>query len=85
MTFVNLNTFGQSCNNPLPTGVYYYDSMGGNNRACLKALCEYLRKEHQDKKNQEYSTDGFQVGIFAKCYLDIFCQYAIFFPLLRWW
>ena len=71
--------------NPLATGVYYYDSMGGNNRACLEALCEYLRKEHLDKKKEEYSTDGFQVGIFEKCYHDFFCQYAIFFPLLRWW
>ena len=35
--------------------------MGGNNRACLEALCEYLRKEHLDKKQEEYSTDGFQV------------------------
>ena len=42
-------------------GVYYYDSMGGNNRACLEALCEYLRKEHQDKKKEPYSTDSFQV------------------------
>ena len=41
--------------------MYYYDSMGGNNRACLEALCEYLRKEHLDKKQEEYSTDGFQV------------------------
>lgn len=42
-------------------GVYYFDSMGGNNRACLEALCEYLRKEHQDKKGKPYSTDDFQV------------------------
>ena len=42
-------------------GVYYYDSMGGNNRACLEALCEYLRKEHMDKKGKPYSTDDFQV------------------------
>ena len=73
----------KSLDNPITissTGVYYYDSMGGNNRACLEALCDYLRKEHEDKKKEEYSTDGFQVGIFAKCYYDIFCQYAIFYP-----
>ena len=43
-------------------GVYYYDSMGGNNRACLEALCEYLQKEHEDKKKAPYSTDDFQVS-----------------------
>merc|ERR1719239_163603 len=29
--------------------ITYYDSMGGNNEACVKALAAYLEKEHQDK------------------------------------
>ena len=52
-------------------GVYYYDSMGGENRACLEALCEYLRKEHLDKKKEEYSTDGFQVRFLCKSFITI--------------
>lgn len=31
-------------------GVYYYDSMGGNNERCLSALLKYLEDEHLDKK-----------------------------------
>ena len=31
-------------------GVYYYDSMGGNNNNCLRALLKYLEDEHLDKK-----------------------------------
>ena len=45
------------------SGVYYFDSMGGNNRACLEALCEYLRKEHMDKKNEEYSMNNFEMVV----------------------
>jgi sentrin-specific protease 1 len=48
--------------------VNYYDSMGGNNTACLDALCEYLEKEHTDKKKQPYSTDKF-----AKVLCFIYC------------
>ena len=31
-------------------GVFYYDSMGGNNEQCLVALLKYLEDEHMDKK-----------------------------------
>jgi len=30
--------------------ITYYDSMGGNNKGCLKALAEYVKEEHQAKK-----------------------------------
>ena len=30
--------------------ITYYDSMGGNNQACLQALTQYLREEHQTRK-----------------------------------
>ena len=45
------------------SSVYYYDSMGGENLACLEALCEYLRMEHLDKKGRPYSTDGLQMVV----------------------
>eukprot|EP00096_Caligus_rogercresseyi_P010084 TRINITY_DN3559_c0_g1_i1.p1 TRINITY_DN3559_c0_g1~~TRINITY_DN3559_c0_g1_i1.p1 ORF type:complete len:599 (-),score=196.91 TRINITY_DN3559_c0_g1_i1:114-1877(-) len=40
-------------------GIYYYDSMGGNNAACLEALSKYLEEEHKDKKKASYDTAGF--------------------------
>jgi len=30
--------------------ITYYDSMGGNNRGCLKALADYVKEEHLAKK-----------------------------------
>ena len=45
------------------SGVYYYDSMGGDNLECLEALCGYLRMEHLDKKGLPYSTDGLQLVV----------------------
>ena len=30
--------------------ITYYDSMGGNNTACLKCLAEYVKEEHLAKK-----------------------------------
>ena len=30
--------------------MYYYDSMGGKNNNCLRALLKYLEDEHLDKK-----------------------------------
>ncbi len=40
-------------------GIYYYDSMGGNNTACLEAVSKYLEDEHKDKKKQPYDTSKF--------------------------
>ncbi len=39
----------------------YYDSMGGQNNACLNALGAYLRDESMDKKKQEYKLDGWNL------------------------
>ncbi|XP_040571820.1 uncharacterized protein [Lepeophtheirus salmonis] len=41
-------------------GVFYYDSMGGNNSACLDALTKYLEDEHLDKKNSGFDTSEFK-------------------------
>jgi len=32
--------------------VYYYDSMGGDNRGALSAIVKYLEAEHKDKNSQ---------------------------------
>lgn len=47
--------------------VHYYDSMLGNNDRCLKALLQYLKDEHMDKKKSEFDVSGFE----AKCIKDI--------------
>jgi Ulp1 family protease len=39
--------------------IKYYDSMGKSNNQCLNALKGYLEFEHQDKKNEPYSTKDF--------------------------
>lgn len=44
-------------------GVFYYDSMGGNNRDAVRALLSYLEQEHMDKKKQPFDTSGFQAEI----------------------
>lgn len=41
-------------------GVYYYDSMGGNNCVCLAVLCKYLEDEHEDKKKAAFDTTEFK-------------------------
>ncbi|CAB4067467.1 SENP1 [Lepeophtheirus salmonis] len=41
-------------------GVFYYDSMGGNNSACLDALTKYLEDEHLDKKKSGFDTSEFK-------------------------
>ncbi|XP_072937238.1 uncharacterized protein [Epargyreus clarus] len=38
--------------------ISYLDSMGGRNQACLDALLQYLRDEHQDKKGQPFDDNG---------------------------
>ena len=43
------------------SAVFYYDSMGGNNWACLEALGEYLTDEYMHKKKRELSTDHFNM------------------------
>ncbi|TRY74067.1 hypothetical protein TCAL_02205 [Tigriopus californicus] len=48
-------------------GVYYYDSMLGENKRCLKAVLQYLEDEHRDKKKSEYDTSNFE----AICVKDI--------------
>lgn len=40
-------------------GIFYYDSMGGDNNRCLKALIGYLEAEHMDKKKSPYDTSDF--------------------------
>ena len=44
-------------------GVYYYDSMGGNNTQCLAALLKYLEDEHLDKKKSSFDTSDFEAQI----------------------
>lgn len=44
-------------------GVFYYDSMGGNNEKCLHALIQYLRDEHLDKKKSSYDTSQYSMEI----------------------
>lgn len=67
-------------------GVYYYDSMGGNNQNCLEAILQYLKHEHREKKGtnlnvRRYSTkivknipqqlNGSDCGVFS-------CKFAEF-------
>ncbi|CAB3237686.1 unnamed protein product [Arctia plantaginis] len=47
--------------------VSYLDSMGGRNQACLDALMQYLRDEHQDKKGAPFDDSGWK----AECLKDI--------------
>jgi len=41
-------------------GVYYYDSMGGNNNKCLTTLLKYLQDEHRDKKGKELDIEKWE-------------------------
>ncbi|XP_060801205.1 sentrin-specific protease 1-like isoform X2 [Amyelois transitella] len=47
--------------------VSYLDSMGGRNLACLEALLQYLKDEHQDKKGQPFDAAGWN----TECLKDI--------------
>lgn len=38
----------------------YLDSMGGRNQACLDALMQYLKDEHQDKKGAPFDDSGWK-------------------------
>lgn len=40
--------------------INYLDSMGGRNQACLDALLQYLRDEHQDKKAAPFDDSGWK-------------------------
>lgn len=40
--------------------INYLDSMGGRNQACLDALLQYLRDEHQDKKGAPFDDSGWK-------------------------
>lgn len=42
-------------------GVFYYDSMGGDNNRALVGIKKYLQDEHKDKKKADYSTADFKV------------------------
>jgi len=44
-------------------GVFYYDSMGGDNISCLDALLKYLQDEHMDKKKSPFDTSSFNSEI----------------------
>lgn len=41
-------------------GVYYYDSMGGNNKKCLITLLKYIQDEHRDKKGKELDIEKWE-------------------------
>ncbi|CAH0602809.1 unnamed protein product [Chrysodeixis includens] len=47
--------------------INYLDSMGGRNQACLDALLQYLRDEHQDKKGAPFDDSGWK----TECLKDI--------------
>ncbi|XP_052758619.1 sentrin-specific protease 1-like isoform X2 [Galleria mellonella] len=47
--------------------ISYLDSMGSSNQACLDALMQYLRDEHQDKKGQPFDDKGWK----AECLKNI--------------
>jgi len=44
-------------------GVFYYDSMGGNNNQCLNALLKYLQDEHLDKKKSTFDISDWKAVI----------------------
>jgi len=46
--------------------IVYYDSMGGNNKAALKGLTNYLSEEHKTKKGSELDTSGWKQIIAKK-------------------
>jgi len=43
--------------------IQYYDSMGGNNNRCLKALSSYLAEEHRVKKGSELDLSSWRMEI----------------------
>jgi len=43
--------------------IQYYDSMGGNNNRCLKALSSYLAEEHRVKKGAELDMSAWRMEI----------------------
>ncbi|KAJ8729114.1 hypothetical protein PYW08_000695 [Mythimna loreyi] len=47
--------------------INYLDSMGGRNQACLDALLQYLKDEHQDKKGAPFDASGWK----TECLKDI--------------
>jgi len=63
----------------------YYDSLGGSNSTCLKALRQYVKEEHKDKKKKEidlsdwtdytpsdipHQRNGYDCGVFMCKYAD---------------
>lgn len=44
-------------------GVYYYDSMGGNNMQCLATIKKYLSDEYKEKKGGVLDTQKFETKI----------------------
>jgi len=44
-------------------GVYYYDSMGGNNTQCLTSLLKYLKDEYKDKKGGDLDMGTYEAKI----------------------
>lgn len=42
--------------------IKYYDSMGSPNPQCLKALLDYLKCEHLDKKKSDYDVSDWKTG-----------------------
>jgi Ulp1 family protease len=69
--------------------IRYYDSMNGYNNECLKALCNYLKQEHMDKKKSEFDLNewnayhvrdipqqmnGSDCGMFACKFADWLCR-----------
>ena len=46
--------------------IVYYDSMGGNNKAALRGLANYLTEEHRTKKSSELDLSGWKQIIAKK-------------------
>lgn len=49
------------CVNFIEKTVKYYDSLGGGNSRCLNIIFDYLKQEHENKKNEQLDCSGWKI------------------------
>ncbi|KAE9531534.1 hypothetical protein AGLY_010740 [Aphis glycines] len=49
------------CVNFIEKTVKYYDSLGGGNSRCLNIIFDYLKQEHENKKNEKLDCSGWKI------------------------
>lgn len=56
-----------TCVNFIDKTVKFYDSLGGNRLDCATLIFNYLKEEHENKKNEQMDCRGWVVMIATDC------------------